>query len=435
MMRHKKIPSTLFIKNRLKLKELLLPDSVAIVFSSDQMLRNGDQFFPFRQSSDLFYLTGIEQEKTVLLMNPNHRETKYHEALFILKTTSDQETWNGRKLNLEEAAEISGIKNVFWSDDFEKILREVLFHTLNIYLNYPEHFKIKPEIETADERMARKIQSLFPLHSYHRLAPLLWKLRIIKEPEEIEMIRKACDITRKGFLRILDFVRPGVMEYEVEAEITHEFIMQGANGHAYEPIIASGKNACILHYVENNQPCMDNELLLMDFGAEYANYAADLSRTIPVNGRFTKRQAEVYDANLRIFKSAKSLMKPGILMSDFHANVCKFWQEEHIRLGLYKRNDILKSETQPPVWFKYYMHGTSHSIGLDVHDMFDKYEKFKPGMILSCEPAIYIKEENIGIRLENDILITEKGNEDLMENTPIEKDEIVELMMKKNIKS
>jgi Xaa-Pro aminopeptidase len=394
------------------------------------MPRNGDQYFPYRQSSDLFYLTGINQEKTILVMNPQHHEEKYHEILFILKGNEENDTWYGPKLTMEEASRTSGIKNIFWLDDFEKLLPEILVRSKNIYLNIPDQYKTKPEVETRDERMTRKIQSLFPLHSYQRLAPILRKLRMVKEPEEIMMIKHACSITRNAFLRVLGFISPGCMEYEIEAEITHEILRQGSPGHAYEPIIAGGRNACILHYVKNDQSCKNGDLVLMDFGAEYANYAADLTRTVPVNGSFTKRQAQVYDANLRVLKFAKSLMRPGILMTDFHSEVCKYWQEEHIGLGLYSTADVEKYNTQPPIWFRYYMHGTSHSIGLDVHDPFDKTEKFHSGMVLSCEPSIYIKEEGLGIRLENDILITENGNEDLMKDIPVEREEIQELMRK-----
>ncbi len=409
---------------------MVLPDSSLIVFSADEMPRNGDQYFPYRQSSDLFYLTGINQEKTILLMNPQHQDEKYREVLFIIKGKEEQEIWNGPKLTMEEATDISGIRNIFWLDDFEVLLPEILSRSNNIYLDVPDQYKIKPEVESRDERMTRKIQSLFPLHAYQRLAPLLRKLRMIKEPEEIKLIQQACTITRDAFFRVLKFITPGVMEYEVEAEITHEFRIRGATGHAYDPIIAGGKNACILHYVRNNQSCINGDLLLMDFGAEFANYAADLTRTVPVNGIFTKRQAQVYDANLRILKSAKTLMKPGILMADFHGQVSKLWLEEHIGLGLYSRTEADIYNAQPPIWFKYFMHGTSHSIGLDVHDPFDKTEKFQPGMVLSCEPAIYIKEEGLGIRLENDILITENGNEDLMKDIPVEREEIQDMMKK-----
>ncbi|MCB8994788.1 MAG: aminopeptidase P N-terminal domain-containing protein [Bacteroidales bacterium] len=427
-MKYKRIPTDLFIKNRSKLNELLLPGSSLVLQSNDEMHRNGDQNFRFRQSSDFLYLTGIDQEKSILVMNPKHPEEKFREVLFIMNASPEQVTWNGFRLSREEASEISGIRNVQWLEDFERVLPEILYRSQNIYLNVPEHIKYKAEIETRDSRMAKKIQAVFPLHSYHRLAPVLSKLRMIKEPEEIALMQQAVNITRDAFLGLLKFVKPGVMEYEVEAEITREFIRNGANGHAYEPIIASGANACILHYIENNRVCKEGDLLLMDFGAEYANYAADLTRTIPVSGKFSARQAKVYDANLRVLKAAIKLMKPGILLGDFHSEVCSLWEEEHIKLGLYSKADVLAHTTTPALWFKYYMHGTSHSIGLDVHDTFDKAEKFRPGMVFSCEPAIYINGEGIGIRLENDILITESGNIDLCKDIPIEREEIEDLM-------
>jgi Xaa-Pro aminopeptidase len=431
-MKYQRIPQTLFIKNRSKLQELILPGSSIVLHSNDEMHRNGDQNFKFRQSSDFFYLTGIDQEKSILVMNPKHTEEKFREVLFIMNASPEQVTWNGYRLSLSEASEISGIKNVHWLDDYEKILPEILYRSQNIYLNVPEHIKYKAEIESRDVRMAKKIQSVFPLHSYHRLAPVLSKIRMIKEPEEIALIRLAIEITRDAFVRVLKFTKPGIWEYELEAEISHEFIRKAANGHAYQPIIASGANACILHYIDNNRICNNGDLLLMDFGAEYANYAADLTRTIPVNGKFTARQAKVYDANLRVLRSAIKLMKPGVLLSDFQAEVGKLWEEEHIKLGLYSSEDVKNHKTSPALWFKYYMHGTSHSIGLDVHDTFDKAEKFQPGMIFSCEPAIYIPEEGMGVRLENDILITEKGNIDLTKDIPVEREEIEELMNSKD---
>lgn len=427
-MKYQRIPKSLFIKNRSKLEELILPGSTLILHSNDEMHRNGDQNYSFRQSSDFFYLTGIDQERSILVMNPMHPEERFREVLFIIKSTPAQITWSGYRLNNSEASEISGIKNVQYVDDYEKILPEIVYRSQNIYLNVPEHLKYKAEFETRDERMARKVQSFFPLHSYHRLAPVLSKIRMVKEPEEIELIKKAISITKDSFMKVLKFVKPGLYEYEVEAEITHEFIRQAANGHAYEPIIASGANANILHYKDNNRICKDGDLLLMDFGAEYANYASDLTRTIPVNGKFTLRQAVVYDACVRVLKAAILLMKPGILISEFHAEVGKLWEEEHVKLGLYSSGDVRNNITGNPLWNRYYIHGTSHSIGLDVHDTFDKAEKFRPGMVFSCEPAIYIQEEGLGVRLENDILITEHGNIDLTADIPFERNEIEELM-------
>jgi Xaa-Pro aminopeptidase len=428
-MKYQRIPTSLFIKNRSKLGELILPGSAVMLHSNDEMNRSGDQNFRFRQSADFFYLTGIDQEKSILALNPKHPEEKFREVLFIVKFSSEQITWSGYRLSLEEASEISGIKNVHWLDDYERILPEILYRSQNIYLNAPEHLKYKAEIESRDVRMGRKVQSVFPLHSYHRLAPVLSKLRMIKEKEEIALISTAIEITRDAFLRVLKNLKPGLMEYEVEADLSHEFIRKAAC-HAYEPIIASGANACILHYIDNSRECKNGDLLLMDFGAEYANYAADITRTIPVNGKFTPRQAKVYDANLRVLKATMKMMKPGILLAEYQAEVGKLWEEEHIKLGLYSTEDVKNHKDSQPLWFKYYMHGTSHCIGLDVHDTFDKAERFQPGMVFSCEPAIYIPEEGIGIRLENDVLITETGNVDLSKDIPVEREEIEELMRK-----
>ncbi len=422
------IPKELFIRNRSKLKELLLPGASLVLFANDEMPRNGDQFFKYRQSSDFFYLTGINQEKSVLVMNPGHPDEKHREVLFILRSTPEMETWNGHKLTKDEASGISGIGSVQFLDDYEKLLSEIVHRSNDVYLNLPENPKITFEYETRDIRLSKKIRNFFPLHSYHRLAPLIQKLRMRKESWEVDQLRKSCDITRDAFIRTMQFIKPGVMEYEVEAEIIHEFIKQGAMGHAYEPIVASGVNACFLHYTDNIAPCRDRELVLMDIGSEYHNYAADLSRTIPVNGKFSKRQAELYDALLDVFYHAREMMKPGVVMADFHEKVCRLMQQAHIKVGLYSAKDVKSHQGPNPIWFRYYMHGTSHSIGLDVHDVFDKTVTFAPGMVFSCEPGIYIPEEKTGIRIENDILITEKGNEDLMADIPIEREEIEKIM-------
>ncbi len=423
------ISSELFLANRSGLKEKMLPGATAVVFAADQMPRNGDQFFRYRQNSDFFYLTGIEQEKSILIMNPSHPDVKRREVLFIIRATPEMETWNGHKLTPEEAAEISGIEQVHFLDEYEKILFEIIVRSTDVYLNLPEVPVISFDYETRDMRMSRKIREIFPLHSYHRLAPLLMELRMRKKPAEIEIIKKSCGITRDAFLRTLRFIKPGVREFEIEAEITHEFIRQGAAGHAYDPIVASGVNACFLHYTENQAVCRDGELVLMDIGSEYRNYAADLSRTVPVNGKFSARQAKVYDSLLEVFYFARDMMKPGVVMAEFHDKVCRRMEQAHIKMGLYSGKDANEHKGAQPIWFRYYMHGTSHSIGLDVHDVFDKTVKFAPGMVFSCEPGVYITGEKLGIRLENDILITEKGNEDLMADIPLERDEIEKLMI------
>ncbi len=427
-MKYSKIPPELFIRNRIKLSERLGSEAVAVLHSNDEMPRNGDQYFPYRQNSDFFYFTGIEQEQSALLICPEHPDKNMQEILFIRKSDKNLEIWQGHKLTREEAKEISGIRTVKWMDEMETVLRNIILSRNNVFINIPENLKFSPDVESRDTRYLTILQEKYPLHQYQRLAPLIAGLRVLKEKEEIEIIRKACEITGKAFQKVLKSVKPGIKEYELEAELTHEFICQGASGHAFAPIVASGKSACALHYVENDKVCNDGDLLLMDFGAEYANYAGDCSRTFPVNGKFTPRQRELYEAVLRVMKFAKSLMVPGTTINKFHKEVCKRWEEEHIHLGLYTREDVVKHAGENPLWFNYYMHGTSHFMGLDVHDVGSKDTVFKPGMVLTCEPGIYIPEENTGIRLENDILITETGNIDLMEDIPIEPDEIEQIM-------
>jgi Xaa-Pro aminopeptidase len=427
-MKYDRIQSSLFIKNRSKLRDLLLPGSTVVLHSNDEMNRSGDQNFRFRQSSDMLYLTGIDQEKTILVMSPEHPEEKFREVLFIFRASPENVTWNGYRLSMEEASSISGIKNIYWLEDYDRVFAEIIYQCQNVYLNTPEVLKYRNEIDTRDTRMARKMKEAYPLHTWHRLAPLMTKLRMVKEPEEIELIKKAVSITRDGFLRVLGFVKPGVMEYEVEAEMTHEFLRLGATGHAYLPIIASGANANILHYIDNSRECKEGDLLLMDFAAEYANYVADLTRTIPVSGRFSPRQSKVYDANLHVIREAVKLMKPGLLMADYNREVGNLWEEQHIKLGLYSLNEARNHGGGSPLWSKYLVHGTSHCIGLDVHDVFDKNERFRPGMVFTCEPAIYLPDEGFGIRLENNILITAEGNTDLTSGIPIEREEIEQLM-------
>ena len=424
------IPAALFIRNRKKLTDILDNQSVVVVLSNSQYLRSGDQPYRYRQNSDLFYLTGIDQEETILLLCPGHPENKKKEILFILKPDKTTERWEGHKLTKEEAYSISGIKNIYWTEEFDLLLRDAVLHSNNIYINTNEYLKLTEKVKDNNKRFIQEIKEKYPLHEYKRLAPLTTGLRIIKEPEELEMIKKACQVTRDAFIRILKHVRPGVNEYEVEAEITHEFLRQGTSGHAYLPIIASGNNANVLHYIKNDEKCKNGDLLLMDFGAEYRNYIADCTRTIPVNGKFTKRQRELYSANLRVLNKAMEMVIHGNTISNLHNEVCKLWEEEHIRLGLYTKNQLKKQDPEQPLFFKYYMHGTSHFIGLDVHDVGAKEIKFSPGMILTCEPGIYIDDEGIGIRLENNILCTKKGPVNLMKDIPVDPDEI-EILMKK----
>lgn len=429
-MKYQEINNSLFTKNRTALAKTLKPNSIALIFGAHQMPRNGDQYFPYRQNSDFFYLTGVEQEKSALLLYPDSEANEFKEVLFILKANKNLEIWEGHKLTIKEAQDISGIKTIKYNDEFETILHNLMCVSENVYFNLPELQKFKAEVKLRDEDYVAKIKSDYPTHNYERLAPKIQELRLIKSEEEIGLIKEACRITKDAFVRVMETMKPGQKEYEVEAEIAYEFTRQGASDHAYAPIIAGGKNACFLHYIENNQKLQDNDLVLMDFGAEYANYSADLSRTIPVNGRFTPRQKEMYEATLRVFKFARSLMVPGTTINKYHKKVCDLWQEEHIKLGLYTADDVENNKEGDPLWFKYFMHGTGHFMGLDVHDVGTRDTVLKPGMVITCEPGLYVEEEGIGIRIENDILITEGGNVDLMADIPIEVDEIEAIMQK-----
>jgi len=403
------------------------PGSMAIVNSNDEMPRSGDQTFPFRQNSDMFYLTGLDQEKCILTLCPGHPVENMREILFTIKTNDLMVTWNGHKYTMDEVREVSGIKNVKWTEDFEITLRDLMSRVQVVYLNMNEYVKFVTEVPVLDTRFAAKMRNDFPVHSYERLAPMVTGLRMVKEPEEIVQLQRACDLTNDGFRRVLKFVKPGVKEYEVEAEFTHEFIRKGGSGHAYSPIIASGANACILHYNTNFNTCNDGDLLLMDVGAEYGNYAADMTRTIPVNGKFSPRQRQVYDAVLRILKAATLMLKPGTTNEKWHGEVCKIMEKELIGLGLINQDDIKNQTSDSPAFFKYYMHGTGHFLGLDVHDVGSRQVVFETGMVMTCEPAIYIPEEGIGIRLENDIMVAEEPV-NLMAAIPIEPDEIEALM-------
>jgi Xaa-Pro aminopeptidase len=418
----------MYIRNRAKLIKELKPGSLAIINSNDEMPRSGDQTHPFRQNSDMFYLTGLDQEKCILTLCPNHPVENMREILFTVKTSDLMVIWNGHKYTMDEVRAVSGISNVKWLDDFEITLRDLMSRVQLVYLNQNEYPKFITEVPDRDARFASKMRQDFPVHSYERLAPIITKLRLVKEPEEIIQIQKACDLTNDGFRRVLKFVKPGQKEFEVEAEFSHEFIRKGGTGHAYSPIIASGANACILHYNTNFNTCNDGDLLLMDVGAEYGNYAADMTRTIPVNGKFTPRQRQVYDAVLHILKAATSMLKPGTTIDIWHAAVCKLMEKELTGLGLITDEDIKNQTTDSPAYFRYYMHGTGHFLGLDVHDVGSRQVVFESGMVMTCEPAIYIAEEGIGIRLENDIMVAEKPV-NLMAEIPVEPDEI-ELLMR-----
>ena len=428
MYRYPSIDPQFFTANRRKFCKMLEPGSVAIFNSNDEFPRSNDQNFPFRQNSDLFYLTGINQEKTILMIYPDCPNPDMRELLFIIKPSETLIIWEGHKLSNEEASSISGIKNIRPLEQFDGTLTEVLSFATRIYLNAIEYAKFTNEVPYRDLRFAGEIRKKFPNHEYRRAAPLIYSLRTIKSPVEISLIKKAIEVTEKAFRRVMDFVKPGVMEYQVQAWIEHEYLFNGANGSAYQTIVAAGKNACGLHYNTNNDICRDHDLLLMDFGAEYANYAADITRTIPVNGRFTKRQRSVYDTVLRVQKAAIKMFVPGNTIDNLNKEVNKLMEKEMMGLGLFTQEDVSKQDPSKPLYMKYFMHGTSHFLGLDVHDVGSKLEPFKPGMVFTCEPAIYIPEENLGIRLENNILVTENDPVDLAQDIPIEADEIEELM-------
>jgi Xaa-Pro aminopeptidase len=427
-MRYGPIDPQLFIQNRRNFIQQLPPASLAIFHSNDTMPTNADGTMAFRQNNDLFYLSGVDQEESILVIFPDAKLPQHREILFLKETSEHILVWEGYKLTKDDARAQSGVPTIMWVDSFESVLPALMNEAENVYLNSNEHIRAVVEVETRDARLGKKLRAQYPLHQYRRVAPIMHHLRAIKSEEEIRLMREAANITEKAFRRILGFVRPGVWEYEIEAEILHEFVRNRSRGPAYGSIIASGANACILHYVSNDLECQDGDVLLMDFGAEFGNYAADLSRSIPVNGTFTKRQRDVYEAVLRVMKHATSRLVAGNNIEDYHAEVGRIMEQELIGLDLLNEQDVRNQDPAAPLYKKYFMHGTSHYLGLDVHDVGAKYRTFEPGMVYTCEPGIYIREEGLGIRLENDILITTTGNEDLMKNIPLEAADIERLM-------
>ena len=427
-MKYPAIDNNLFILNRKNFNNSLKNNSIAIFNANDEFPRSGDQTYNYKQNADLFYLSGIDQEKTILILFPDCPNPMYREVLFLRQTNEYIQVWEGYKYSKEKAKEASGIDNVFWLEDFWNILGAIIYYADSIYLNTNENDRFSNEVAYRDLRFISELKSRYPLHEYNRSALILKNLRPIKSVEEVVLTQRACDITRDAFIRVLKFVKPGVKEYEIEAEIIHEFIRKGATGHAYSPIIASGANANILHYNDNNQICNDGEIILFDFGAEYANYNADLSRSIPVNGTYTARQKDVYNAVLSVMEMAKDMLVSGTIWDEYQKEVGRFMESKLIDLGLLSRKEVLNQDPAMPLYKKYFMHGTSHHLGLDVHDFASRYTPFEVGNILTCEPGIYIKEEGIGIRLENNILITPEGNIDLMADIPIEAEEIEYIM-------
>lgn len=427
-MRHTQIDPQLFTENRAKLAASLQPNSIAIVNANDIPPTNADGTLVMVPNSDLFYLSGIEQEETILLLAPNAFEEKFREILFIREPNAHLKTWEGHKHTKEEAQKISGIKTIKWLTDFPSLYRQLVTETKNVYLNSNEYGRATTEVESRDQRFAKEWMAKYPLHTYQRLAPLLYAQRAVKTEREVDLIKQACAITRAGFLRVLRKTKPGITEHELEAEFAHEFIKRRAR-FAYNPIIASGVNSCILHYNQNDQTCKEGQVLLLDVGAAYANYNADLTRTIPVSGRFTKRQKAVYHAVLRVMRACIKGATPGKLHRDWQRESQVLMNEELLALGLIKKAQVKKHTFEEPACKKYYMHGLGHSLGLDVHDVtIPAGATFAPGWVLTVEPGIYIEDEGFGIRLENDILVTADGNIDLMADIPVEPDEIEDLM-------
>ncbi len=421
--------SDFFIRNRQRLGSMMDDNMLAVLFSNDKMPRNGDQYFPYRQSSDLYYLSGISQEDTILLVYPDCPLEEYREVLFLRHDDQHTAVWEGSKYSQEEASERSGVKTVFWVHSFEGVLRQAATWAEGIYLNDNEHWGAPLVPLSRHFREGKKLQERYPWHTYSRLAPLMTQLRLIKEREEVEVIRQACAITAKAFERVCTYLKPGMKEYELEAEIIHEYLRQGAHGHAFDPVVAWEKNATVLHYTQNNSTIGSYGLLLLDTGCEYHHYASDLSRTIPVTGRYSKREREIYNAALDVFKKARQMMTPGTTIEEINVNVRELLIEKHIQLGLYTIGDIRDSQQKQKLIKTYYPHGTAHFMGLDVHDVGNRYERLEEGMVLTCEPGIYIREENIGVRIENDILVTSGGPVDLMDGlVPLEADAIEEKM-------
>jgi Xaa-Pro aminopeptidase len=426
--RYEPIPNSFFIGNREKLRALLKPGSIAIVLSNDIFPTNADGLMAFKQNSDLFHLSGIDQEETALVLMPDAIDPQDREILFVRETNEHIAIWEGEKLTKEQATAVSGVQRVEWSANFDGFLQRLIPQADHIYLASNEYLRAQVVVETRNARFIRDCQARYPLHRYERLAQLMHRLRMTKDPEEVLRIRRACDITEAGFRRVLGFIKPGVGEWEIEAELLHEFVRRGSRGFAYSPIIGSGLNACVLHYLSNDKVCQDGEMVLMDVAAEYAGWNSDLTRTVPVNGRFTKRQRQVYDAVLRAFHELNGLVRPGNNPLDYHKQVIEVMERELVNLGLFTASEAKAQGPDKPLVKKYFMHGTSHHLGLDVHDVAPPHEPFAEGMVFTIEPGIYIREEKLGVRLENDILITKDCNIDLMGSIPLEAGAIEELM-------
>jgi Xaa-Pro aminopeptidase len=427
-MKYLPIDNQLFINNRKNFSAKLATNTIAILNANDVMPTNADGTMPFRQNNDLFWLSGVDQEESVLVIFPDHTDESQREILFLKETNEHIAIWEGAKLTKEGALKTAGIETVYWLNELERKIAELIGKCNGIYLNKNIHSRSASAVETRDDRFRKMIANKFSETTIHEIAPIMHELRAVKSNLEIKLMQNACDITEKGLRRILPFIKPGVTEYEIEAELMHEFLKNRSNGFAYQPIIGSGVDSCVLHYIDNNKACKDGDILLMDFGAEYANYASDLTRTIPVNGKFTNRQKTVYNSVLHVMKEATNMLRPGTIFKEYNAEIGRIMELELIKLGLLDKHDVQKQDAKNPLFKQYFMHGTSHYLGLDVHDVGGFDWPMKEGMVFTCEPGIYILDEELGIRLENDILVTANGPDDLMKNIPIEAEEIEHLM-------
>jgi Xaa-Pro aminopeptidase len=428
-MKYLPIDNSLFKKNRKNFTAQMHPRSLAVFNSNDIYPISADSTMPFEQHRDIFYLSGVDQEESILVLFPDCPKEKHREILFLKETNEHIAVWEGEKLTKEAALKTSGIKTVYWLQDLEKIMFELMTQCDTVYINTNEHYRANVETETREDRFTKWLKNKYPAHTVAKSNPILQRLRSVKDKIELDLIQTACNITEKGFRRILNFVKPGVMEYEIEAEFMHEFLRNRSKKFAYTPIVASGNNANVLHYIENNQECKAGDLILLDIGAEYANYSSDMTRTIPVSGKFTKRQKEVYNAVLRVKNEATKLLVPGADWADYHVEVGKLMTSELIGLKLISKADVKNENPDWPAYKKYFMHGTSHHMGLDTHDYGILTEPMQANMVFTVEPGIYIPDEGFGIRIEDDVVIQKKGEPfNLMKNIPIEAEEIENLM-------
>ena len=428
-MKYDRIDKQLYCKNRAQFSAHMNEQALAVFNSNDIFPISADSTMPFQQHRDILALTGVDQEESILVIFPNASNPAHREVLFLKETNETIAVWEGEKLTKQAAFETSGIKTVYWLQQFPTIFKQLMSEASSVYINTNEHLRASTEVETREDRFIKKLKIDYPAHNYLKSAPIMHKIRSIKDAIEIDLLQRACKITEAGVRRILPFIKPGVWEYEIEAEFAHEFIRNRSKGFAYTPIVASGKNACVLHYIENNQQCKDGDVILLDVGAEYANYSSDLTRCIPVNGKFSARQKDVYNAVLHVKKEAEKLLVPGTIMAEYHKEVGKLMEAQLVNLKLIDQTDIKNQNPEWPAYKQYFMHGTSHFLGLDTHDIGLWHEPIQAGMVFTCEPGIYIPEEGLGIRLEDDLVVQASGQPfNLMKDIPLEAEEIEELM-------